>query len=397
MTAPTDSRDPRDPVIALLRDLVAIDSVNPTLVPGGAGEGEIAARVAEEMRSFGMAVETPEAAPGRPNAVGVLEGRRPGPALMFCGHIDTVGVEGMTAPFDPVERDGRLYGRGSVDMKGGVAAMLGAARKVAERGLPAGRLIVAAVADEEYTSLGAEALVKEMKTPEITAAVVTEPTDLAVVVGHKGFSWVEVEAGGRAAHGSRPREGRDAILRMGRVLARLEALDRALQAGAQHPLLGPGSLHASTIEGGREWSTYPDRCRLVLERRTLPGEAETAALAEVEEILVALRAEDPEFEASARPLFDRLAYETPADNALPAALEAALAGLGLPARREGVSFWTDAAVLGHAGIPTVVFGPGGEGAHAIEEHVRVGEVIACRDALAELAWSFCAGDAGGRP
>lgn len=378
--------DPADPVIGLLADLVAIDSVNPSLVPGGAGEGEIAEAVAREMRSFGMAVEVAEAAPGRPNVVGVLEGSRPGLTLLLCGHLDTVGVAGMAAPFDPRVQDGRLYGRGSVDMKGGVAAMLGAARAVAARGLPAGRLVVAAVADEEYASLGAEALVRTMRAD---AAVVTEPTDLEIAVGHKGFSWVEVETRGRAAHGSRPREGRDAILSMGRVLGRLEALDRALQARPPHPLLGPGSLHASTVEGGRELSTYPDRCRLVLERRTLPGEGEGTALSEVEEILAGLAAADPDFAAQARGLFTRLAYETPAGSELPAALEAAVLGLHRPVQHTGVSFWTDAAVLGHAGIPTVVFGPGGEGAHAVEEHVRLDEVIACRDALAELALSFC--------
>ncbi|MEA2694509.1 MAG: acetylornithine deacetylase, partial [Acidobacteriota bacterium] len=358
-------------------------------VPGGAGEGEIARAIAAELTAAGCAVELTDVAPGRPNVVGVLAGRRPGRTLLLCGHIDTVGVTGMAAPFSPVVRDGRLYGRGAVDMKGGVAAMLGAARLLAASGgLEAGRLIVGAVADEEYTSLGAEALARAVRAD---AAVVTEPTDLAVAVGHKGFSWVEVTTRGRAAHGSRPLEGRDAILRMGRVLGRLEGLDRDLQSRPPHPLLGTASLHASLIAGGRELSTYPDRCTLSLERRTLPGEPVEVGPREVEAILADLVREDGELEAESRFLFGRLAYETPAGHELPGLLEAALTRAGRPARRGGVSFWTDAAVLGHAGIPTVIFGPGGAGLHAVEEYVRIDEVIACRDALVEVARVFCAG------
>lgn len=377
-----------DSTIKLLRDLVAIDSVNPLLVPGGAGEAEIALRVAGEMRDIGMSVEMSEAAPGRPNVVGILEGRSRGPSLMFCGHLDTVGVERMEAPFDPVERDGRLYGRGAQDMKGGVAAMLGAARAVADSGgLEAGRLFVAGVVDEEYASIGADALVRSWTAD---AAVVTEPTDLVVAVGHKGFSWVEVVAEGRAAHGSRPQEGRDAILRMGRVLGHLELLNRSLQARPPHPVLGTASLHASLIEGGRELSTYPDRCVMRMERRTVSGESADTALREVEEILEALRGEDPEFAASARFLFGRPPYETPTGHKLPDVLEASLKTTGRAVRRAGMTYWTDAAILGHAGIPSVVFGPGGAGLHGLEEHVRMDEVIACRDALAELARNFCA-------
>jgi acetylornithine deacetylase len=375
------------PTIQLLCDLVAIDSVNPSLVPGGAGERAIADAVADVLRRAGLDVTTREVQPGRPNVVGVLEGRRPGPSFMWCGHTDTVGVAGMDAPFTPVVRDGRVFGRGTQDMKGGLAALLGAARTLAASGgIEAGRLLVAAVVDEEYASAGADALVEEWSAD---AAVVAEPTDLVVVTGHKGFSWVEVVTHGRAAHGSRPAEGRDAIVRMGRVLGRLEALDRALQARPPHALLGTGSLHASLISGGRELSTYPDECRMQLERRTVTGEGPETALAEVTEILEHLRAEDPEFEARARGLFGRPPYETPAGHALPGALEAALTAGGRAARRGAVTFWTDAAILGHAGTPSVVFGPGGAGLHGLEEHVRVDEVLACEEALVRTARSFC--------
>ncbi len=380
-----------DPTVTLLRDLIAINSVNPSLAgegAGAAGEGEIARAVAAEMLSFGLDVELTDALPGRPNAVGVLEGRRPGRSLMLCGHLDTVGVTGMEAPFTPRERDGWLYGRGAQDMKGGVAAMVGAARRLAETGgLAAGRVIVAAVVDEEFESAGAEALVRSWRAD---AAVVTEPTDLAIGLGHKGFSWFEVTAGGRAAHGSRPAEGRDAILRMGRVLSRLEALDRKLQARPPHPLLGTASLHASLIEGGRELSSYPDRCTLKLERRTLLGEPDGSPRDELQAILDSLRAEDPEIELAIRPLFSRRAYETPSSHPLPGLLADALAAQGRAARTAGVSFWTDAAILGHTGIPSVLFGPGGEGLHGLHERVRIDEVLACRDTLAGLARAFCA-------
>jgi len=376
-----------DPAIRLLRDLVAINSVNPTLVPGAPGEAEIAAAVAAAMRGFGLDVQIHDAAPGRPNTVGILEGRRQGRTLMFCGHVDTVGVAGMEAPFTPVHTNGRLYGRGAEDMKSGVAAMIDAARVVAESGgLDSGRLIIAAVVDEEHSSIGADALVAEWSAD---AAVVTEPTGLEIAVSHKGFAWVEVEVRGTAAHGSRPAEGEDAILRMGRVLRHLEALDRDLQARRPHPLLGNGSLHASVIEGGRELSSYPDYARLQMERRTLPHEPVSIALDEVRAILEGLRLEDPTFRGTARGVFGRPAYELPADHELPQMLADVVRHVGGSPRIGGASFWTDAAVLGHAGIPSVLFGPGGAGLHSTEEYVNLADVMMCRNALAELARRFC--------
>jgi acetylornithine deacetylase len=375
-----------DPVIKLLRDLVAIDSVNPSLVPGAAGEAAIAQAIAAELVRIGLDVELHDAAPGRPNVVGVLEGRARGRSLMLCGHTDTVGVSGMDAPFDPVERNGRLYGRGAQDMKGGVAAMIDAARVLAESGLPSGRLIIAAVVDEEYGSVGADALVTRIRAD---AAVVTEPTDLQIAIGHKGFAWTEIRTRGRAAHGSRPRDGRDAILRMGRVLTALEALDRALQAASPHPLLGTASLHASVIAGGRELSSYPDLCTLKLERRTLPGETDAALAGELETLLGTLRAADPEFDAAVLHIFSRSAYEVAADHEfVRAIIEARGQAAGFHTSRRdvvGMSFWTDAAVLGGAGVPSVLFGPGGAGLHSTEEYVNVEDVIVCRETLIGLA------------
>jgi len=382
-----------DPAIALLKKLVAINSINPTLVPGAPGEAAIADAIADHLRRIGLSVTVQLVADGRPNVIGVLEGKQPGPALMFCGHTDTVGVTGMRAPFDPIERDGKLFGRGSQDMKAGVAAMIDAARVVAERGLAAGRVIVAAVVDEEHSSIGADALVAQWSAD---AAVVTEPTDLDIAVGHKGFAWVEVEVFGKAAHGSRPRDGEDAILRLGRVLSRLEDLDRALQSRPPHPLVGTGSLHASFIEGGRELSSYPDRAMLQLERRSLPDEPESQALTEVKRILDQLRAIDPTFRGDARALFSRPAYEIRADHDLPATLAASIAAVGGATKIVGASFWADSAVLGQAGIPAVLFGPGGAGLHSTEEYVNVADVLMCRDALVEMTKRFCESPRPGR-
>ena len=374
-----------DPLLDLLRDLVAIDSVNPSLVPGATGEAAVARRIAAEMASCGLRVHVKDVAPGRPNVIGVLDGRSPGRTLMLCGHTDTVGVAGMARPFAPEVRDGRLYGRGAQDMKGGVAAMLGAARRlVDEGGLETGRLIVAAVVDEEHASIGAEALVAEWHAD---AAVVTEPTDLHVAVAHKGFQWLTIETRGRAAHGSRPLEGRDAILRMGRVLSALEALDRRLQSAPPHPLLGTASLHASLVQGGQELSSYPERAWLEYERRTLPGESADAGLGEARRILEDLRRADAEFDADVRLSLGRDAYEVPV-SVLPDLLTTAAVAAGCPGHRVGMTFWTDAALLGAAGIPSVIFGPGGAGLHSIEEYVRVEDVLRCRDALTRVTRAF---------
>ena len=381
-----------DPTIRLLKQLIAIDSINPSLVAGAAGEAAVARALVEELRSIGLTVEIQEVAPGRPNVVGTLEGKAPGRSLMYCGHIDTVGVSGMTRPFDPVERDGRIYGRGSQDMKSGVAAMIGAARMIAQSGgLDTGRLVLACVVDEEHASIGADALVTRWRAD---GAVVTEPTDLQVAVAHKGFEWVEIETEGVAAHGSRPKEGRDAIRLMGRVLAALDVLDRDLQSRPPHPLLGTASLHASVIAGGHELSSYPDRCHLQMERRTVPGEPPGVAGSEVGAILERLRREDPDFRGVAKVTFGRPPHEIAPNHPLALAMQEAQRTSapqhpGTSAPVIGMSFWTDAAVLGGAGIPAILYGPTGAGLHSIEEWVDVQSVLTCRDALVTLARNWC--------
>jgi acetylornithine deacetylase/succinyl-diaminopimelate desuccinylase-like protein len=272
-------------------------------------------------------------------------------------------------------------------MKGGVASMIAAARSLAQSGLASGRVIVAAVADEEYASIGAAAVVKRWRAD---GAVVLEPSDIEIGIAHKGFSWVEISTEGIAAHGSRPLEGRDAILRMGRVLSGLESLNRDLQSKPPHPLVGNASLHASLITGGRELSTYPDRCTLQLERRTISGESAETALTEVHQILDQLKSEDPEFRAHARFLFGQPPYEIPKDHDLPSILQSELARHNRAVKSSGMTFWTDAAILAQAGIPSVIFGPGGGGIHGLEEYVRTEEVLVCRDVLIDATRAFCA-------
>ncbi|MSO48524.1 MAG: M20/M25/M40 family metallo-hydrolase [Acidobacteria bacterium] len=365
--------------LSLLSDLVSVNSINPSLVPGAPGEAAVAEVAAQALKAGGLEVVFQEAAPGRPNVIGVLEGREAGPAVMLCGHLDTVGVEGMTNPFTPRVADGRLYGRGAQDMKGGVAAMIAAAVELA-RDWRRGRLIVACVADEEYESAGADALVKEWTAD---AAIVTEPTDLAMAVGHKGFAWIEVVTTGRAAHGSRPLEGRDAIVDMARVLMALEATDQQLQAQLPSEHQGTPSLHASIITGGRELSVYPDRCVLQFERRTVSGEDDGVVVGEVQAILARLRTADPAFRGEVRLMTSRPPYRLSPAAPLPVALAASLQARGLSSAPIGMSFWTDAAILAGAGIPSVLFGPGGAGLHSIEEYVTLADVDVCRDVLIE--------------
>ena len=266
-------------------------------------------------------------------------------------------------------------------MKGGVAAMIAAAGTLAN-GWARGRLVVAAVVDEEHMSLGAEALVRDWRAD---MAIVTEPTDHQMAIGHKGFAWVEVVTTGRAAHGSRPDEGRDAIAYMGRVLERLEVLDEKLQAAVPDRIQGTGSLHASTIVGGRELSSYPDRCTLVYERRTVGTETDRTVEAEAQAIVKQLAAADPDFKASVRLTGHRSPYCLDAAHPLARTLGDALGRAGRPQAPVGMTFWTDAAILGGAGIPALLFGPGGAGLHSATEYVTLEDVYTCRDVLVEVA------------
>jgi acetylornithine deacetylase len=372
--------------VELLARLVAIDSVNPSLVPGGAGEPEIAAFVAAWARDAGLKAEVLEATPGRPSVLVRARGMGGGGTLLLCGHCDTVTVEGMRNPYTPRVDGDRLYGRGAYDMKAGLAAALVACREAAALGLR-GDVIVAAVADEEHSSLGVQEVLATLRAD---AAIVTEPTELGLVVAHKGFAWSEVEVSGRAAHGSRPHLGIDAIAKTGPILTALGALDAALGART-HPLLGRPSVHASVIRGGEELSSYPGRCVLGLERRTLPGETGADVEAELGSLLDACRAADPELDAAQRTLLVRQPFEVARDAGIVELVRhAAAAVLGAPPAIGGASYWADAAFIAAAGIPTVMFGPGGEGAHAAEEWVSISDSEAVARILVGVAERVCA-------
>ena len=372
-----------DPV-DLARALVAIPSVNPDLEADGAGETEIAAFCAELLQGWGLEVVVSEAAPGRPNVLGRLPGQ--GPTLLLNGHLDTVGVGGMSIdPFGAEMADGRLRGRGSCDMKGGVAALLGATHALLA--VPPGRrpnLVVALTADEENASLGMAALVEAGIRADL--AVVCEPTSLTIMPAHKGFLWLEARFRGRAAHGSRPDIGVDAIRHAALYLAGLDDHARALGEGPPHPLLGHGSFHAGTIVGGAAASVYPEACTLVVERRTLPGESHADVVKPFHDALERLTATEPDARGELEVTLERPGTEVPVDAPVVAGLRSALSAEGRAAPVEGMTAWVDAAYLNEAGIPAVCFGPGSiEQAHTADEWIDVQEIEACANVLTRFA------------
>jgi acetylornithine deacetylase len=370
-----------DPV-ALTRALVSIPSVNPTLSKGGAGEGEIAQACAAWLEAWGLEVRFQDVGAGRCNVVATLEGE--GPTLLLNGHLDTVGVEGMTiAPFGAELREGRILGRGSCDMKGGVAALMAAASRLV-RGGPRPDLVVALTADEEHASLGMDALVRSGVRADL--AVVCEPTGLKVMPAHKGFVWVKATFRGRAAHGSRPELGIDAIRHAALYLAALDHHAERLRARPLHPLLGHGSLHAGTIRGGTAESVYPDLCEILLERRTLPGEAPEDVVAELEAVLETVRAREPEVRGTLVPTLARPGTEVPQDAPLVRGLLEACGSRGVTGGVEGMTAWVDAAFLNQAGIPAVCFGPGDIGqAHSADEWIDASQIRVCADVLERFA------------
>jgi acetylornithine deacetylase len=368
--------------------LIQINSVNPTLVPGAPGESEIATFIARSLRDSGLHVEIHEPEPGRPTVTGTLKGAGGGRSLMLNAHCDTVGVTGMDEPFSGAVRNGRVYGRGSYDMKGSLAACMSAARSIAQSGKPLrGDLIVAAVADEEYGSLGTRDLLTRMK-PD--GAIVTEPTALEVCLAHKGYLWIEVQVQGRAAHGSRFELGLDANMKMGAFLHALAGLERELRGRRPHPLVGPPSLHAALLNGGTGLSTYAALSTLQIERRTVPGETESQAVAEIRQLVDRLSAADPDFQATVRSYFARDPFEVSPGAAIVKAVDRAVATVrGKQPAHIGDTPWMDAALLQAAGVETVVFGATGTGAHADVEWVDLDSVIQLSEILARSAVDYC--------
>jgi acetylornithine deacetylase len=376
-----------DEVAALTAELVAIDSTNPDLVPGGAGEVEIARFVAGWLESAGLDVELRELGPRRANVMAIARGSGGGHTLMLNAHMDVVGAGDMGEPWTPRMDGTRLYGRGAYDMKASLAAIMLAGRDAAKRDLR-GDVMITAVADEEYASIGVQDVVRHMAAD---AAIVAEPTGLDLCVAHKGFVWLEVETRGVASHGSLPAEGVDAIAKMGPVLTGLADLDRELRSRPGHPLLGPSSIHASLIRGGQELSTYPARCVLSIERRTIPGETIAEVEGQIAAILAAAGAADSSFQAELRTLLVREPFSVGLDQPIVDLARRHLAQVtGRDPEIVGAGGWMDSAFLAAAGIPTVIVGPDGEGAHADVEWVDLMSATRTADTLLGIIGEFCA-------
>jgi len=380
----------RDYIVKTLQDMVGINSINPRLVPGGAGEGEIATYLANTMRTIGLDVEIYEPLPGRPNVVGVMQGSGGGRSLMLNGHTDIVGVDGMNKPFSADMRGGKVYGRGAFDMKAGLAASLAVAKAFVEANERlAGDLVLAMVIDEEFHHAGTQAVIKSHATD---GAIVTEPTGLRVCVAHRGFWWFDVETMGRAAHGSRYQDGIDANRLMGYFLVELDKLASELLERKPHQLLGPPSIHAPLMKGGSSQSVYAARCLTELERRLLPGETPQQALQEIQSIIDRLSTSVPNFKAAVEQGFGRHAFEVdPQAPIVQTLVDAYRTHMSKSPEIYGELWWMDSALLAEAGIETVIIGPKGAGAHADEEWVELDSVFELAQILIEAAQRYCAG------
>jgi acetylornithine deacetylase len=387
-----------DVAVDLAIELVRIDSVNPALIPGAAGEGRIVDVLAARLAARGFTVEIVDAGAGprRPSLLAVAPGTGGGRSVVLNGHLDTVGVTGMAEPFagrvDGDRSTGRLLGRGACDMKGGVAAMVAAAEAVAAHGT-AGDVVLALVADEEHASIGTAAVLERLAARRSDACLVGEPTSLDLAAAHRGYSVVEVTLNGRTGHSSQPELGANAVTHLGRLLAAVEARDAVLRAAPAHPLVGTGSLLATSASGGSSPFVLAESARAVIERRTVPGEPSSCALDEVEDILKGLRDADDGVQALAVESLAREAWEhdpaSPAGSALARELGAALTTTGRPPRRVGLPYWTESALWEAAGVPTLVCGPAGGGLHAADEWVDLAQVRAYASALVPALTSFC--------
>lgn len=376
-------------LLKVLQDLVRIESVNPSLHSSGSGELTIAHYLGEYLTELGLEVSYQVIEPNRVNVIGVLKGTGEGRSILLNGHTDTVGINGMDIePLNPICEDGKVYGRGSLDMKSGLAAMIIAVRSIIHSGLKAkGDVILSFVADEEYGSLGTETLIKEYSAD---AAIICEPTNLRICIAHKGFAWTKVEVFGKAAHGSRPEEGIDAIVKAGKFLVEIENFGKTTLIQKKHPLLGAPSIHTSLVKGGTELSTYPDYCKIELERRTIPGESVEVVADEIRGLIDKISAEDEQFKAK----FDVFFYPPPLEVSKNQLIVCSLAKAYYNTLKQspefiGIGGWMDSAILAEAGIPTVIFGPSGEGLHAAMEYVDFDSVIVSTKILVDTIVEFC--------
>ena len=325
---------------------------------------------------------------GGSNVVGILKGAGKSKSLLLNAHLDTVGVTGMQEPFSGAIRDGKLYGRGSYDMKASIAAMLTVMKGFVDADVQlAGDLLFTTVVDEEYGSKGTEHLVKHYSAD---AAILTEPTNLRICCAHRGFAWIEIITRGRAAHGARHHEGIDANIHMGRVLVEIEKLSQDLLKGEEHPLLGTASIHVPLIQGGTSQSVYSARCQIELERRLLPNHALDDVHDEIQAILDRLSAQDPQFNATMNLFFSRNPYEIdPSTEIVKIVKGATQSVLSVEPEIYGELWWMDSALLADAGMETVIIGPTGDGIHADEEWVEIESVVQLAQILQQSTIAYC--------
>jgi acetylornithine deacetylase len=384
-----------DAAVGLAAELVRTDSVNPGLVPGGAGEAQVAGLLARRLERGGFAVRLVPAADvlGRPSLVARHAGTGGGRSLLLNGHLDTVGVAGMAEPFAGRVAGGRLLGRGACDMKAGVAAMVAAAETAAAAGT-AGDMVLALVADEEHASIGTEAVVEFLGGRLPDACLVGEPTWLDLAVAHRGYAVVQVTFTGQAAHSSQASLGVNAVSHLGRLISAVEERDAVLAAGAGHPVAGTASMMTTVAGGGTSPFVLADAAFAVVERRTVPGEAASGALAEVAAILDGMRAADSSVQAAASLVLSRAAWEFNGASAAGAALSGMLAAAlgdrrGRVPEKVGAPYWMESALWEAAGVPAVVCGPAGGGMHSADEWVDLAQVRAYADALVDTISAFC--------
>lgn len=374
-------------VTQTLQTLVRINSVNPGLDPEGPGEEEIATFISDTLSDLSISCEIEALSPGRVNITGRLPGTGDGPSLMLNAHTDTVGVTGMEEPFSGRIDGNRMFGRGSYDMKGSIAAILAAAKALKENDIQLnGDLILSFVADEEFESIGAQALVKKVKAD---AAIVTEPTDLNLCLAHRGFGVFKLTTKGKTAHGGRHEHGVDANLLMGSVLSELNKLAQLLPEETNHPLCGQASLHVPLISGGRSLFVYSNNCTIHIERRTIPGDTKEKVTDELQSIIDRLSSENPEFRATLEDEIWRSPYEIKASSPIVSATKAAAESLGEAPSIIGHSWWEDSAILGEAGMETVILGPTGGGIHEDVEWVELDSVYGLSEILYRTAVKFC--------
>ena len=383
MTSP-DHLVTAEEAVSLISDLVRMDSVTPWLVEGGAGEAEVVDYFTRWVADLPVEIEIQEIAPGRRNFLATLRGTGRGPVLCVNAHSDTVGYAGWPDEALIPRLDGeRLYGLGAADDKGCCAIALLALREIARSGVALrGDLVVACVADEEGVSIGTEHLVTTLH-PDL--AIVLEADALPkVIVEHQGFGWLDIEITGRAAHGSAPDAGVDAIVGLAEVLTRLRRHDLEHFAGVPTPRNGKTVFHTGTVRGGTDYATYPSRAVVGIEIGSQPGETMADRVREIETMIADVAALMPGLRGEVKVRLDREPFLAEGHEELLASLNRAAESLwGHELESVGLNAWTDAALMQAAGTPTVMFGPLGGNFHSPQEWVSIPEVVACVDLLVE--------------